>query len=177
MKKKFSAGLAAFFAFLAYWIVNIPDGGQKPTPTPTATATATPEPSPSPSLTPLPTPPLAYLCKLPPQTLPSTCIDNPSDDQDRPWFMDALMSAQDSAEENGFVKDGLVVDDVAYMNEVVRILRVSGYCAMNGREGGHTSDDEVWIRNSGSFSENYDIITSRHEPWTKYAAKCVPSKF
>ena len=79
------------------------------------------------------------------------------------------MYAQDVAEENGFVKDGLV--QPGYLNEVVRLLRVTGYCANAGQE------DEVWVKNSNAFSEHYDIITSKNEPWTKYAAICRPAKF
>lgn len=171
-RKSIITSILGFLAALGLWFGRPPVTNP---PTPTETPSPTPVPSPSPA--PLPTPPLAYLCKLPPQTEPSKCVENPIDDVDRPFFMEALMSAQDSAEENGFIKNGLVVDEVAYMNEVVRILRVSGYCAINGREGGHTSDDEVWIKNENSFSEHYDILTAAGAPWTKYAAICRHAKF
>lgn len=186
MKKSSYSLLAILAAILAY-ITGKPPVAPNPTPspTPTASATATVSPTvaptaiPTPSLaeTPAPTPPLEYLCKLPPVVGESVCNEKPTEPEDHPTFMDAVMSAQDSAEENGFVKDGKVTNEVGYTNEVVRILRVSGYCAINGRQGGHTSDDEVWVKNSNSFSEHYDIVTARREPWTNYAAICRKAKF
>jgi hypothetical protein len=87
--------------------------------------------------------------------------------------MDAVRTAQDQAEANGFVKDGLVVPTIrAYTSEVVRLLRVSGYCATN-----EIIEDEVAIKNSNAFSEAYDIVTSKSEPWTKFSAICRPSRF
>lgn len=176
MKKRLSALLAAVLASLALWFAP----KLSPAPTPTTPPEASPTPSqapPEPSPAPLPTPPLAYLCKLPPAEGPSVCNEKPSDPQDYPRFQDPLMSAQDSADENGFVKNGKVIDEAAYTNEVVRILRVSGYCAINGRQAGHTSDDEVWIKDSNAFSEHYDIVTGAGEPWTKYASICRQAKF
>jgi len=169
-KKRLAAFFAAILAAIGLWTKPKPP---QPLPGPSPTPEASASPSASPGVSPLPTPPLAYLCQLEPSQEPMVCTENPSDPPDYPQFQDAVMSAQDMAEENGFVKDGLVRPSTrAYTSEVTRLLRVMGYCATN-----ELLEDEVMVKNSNSFSESYDIVTSHGQPWTKYAAICRHARF
>lgn len=156
----------------------VPTPSPTPEPSPTATSTPAPTPTamptPSPVATPTPTPE-SPRCDLPPST--GRCEDRPSDTS---HFVHAVIEAQEGAAAAGFVKNGKVVNEKAYIGEVVRRLRAnSGLCAINGREGGHTSDDEVWVRSmrDRSRSEHFDIIISDGAPWTHYAARCFPAAF
>lgn len=180
-KKQLSGFFASVLALLAAWRIYRPSPGPSPTPGPTPVATASPEPSssptPAPSASPepsaLPTPPGAALCRLPPSN--GGCD---FDLNGRGEYGEAVFMAQEQAKDNGFlVPGGKVKDEALYTNEVARLLRLEGYCAINGREGGHTSDDEVWVKFSNQFSLHYDIIRSDGEPILIYAARCTPAKF
>jgi len=189
MDKKKLGGFSAFIlALLAALGIYTKPPAPTPTPTPsptaTATATATPaeSPSPAPSATPtptaFPTPPGAATCRLPPSN--GGCdfdLDGNGE------FGEDVFMAQEQAKANGYLTpDGRVKDEALYTNEVARILRnpapgETPYCAINGREGGHTSDDEVWLKVSNQFSLHYDIIRSDGVPILLYAARCTPAKW
>lgn len=173
MKKKLSALLLAVIAALGIYVRPKPPV-PLPEPSPTPTATAAPTASPEPSSSVLPTPPLAYLCGLPETGGTGECIEKPITPSN---FREMVSWAQKRAAENGFVKDGKVTNEDAYTNEVVRLIRVDGYCAINGRQGGHTSGDEAWVKDSNGFSEHMDIVSSDGSPILIYAARCVPAKF
>lgn len=180
--KTLSAIFASILSLLAAWGIYKPTPVPSPTPSPTATATATPEPtstatpiaSPLPTPSVRPTPPGAATCRLPPSS--GGC------DFDglvgRGEFGEAVFMAQEQAKDNGYlVPGGQVKDEALYTNEVARLLRLDGYCAINGREGGHTSSDEVWLKFSNQFSLHYDIIRADGIPILIYAARCTPAKF
>ena len=172
-KEKVAAAVVALGAAGGGYSCPHPTPGD-PTPTPTATATATVEPTPTPFATPSPaaTPtPAVPQCLLLPST--GTCAESPGAEK----FRAELMVAQDQAELNGFVKDGLVVGEKAYTDEVARLLRLNGLCAINGREGGHTGDDEVWLKSTNSASYHYDIVVRDGSPMTHFASLCKPARF
>lgn len=176
-KKKISIFFASVFAAIAAWLGVTPAPTPGPTPSPTVVATATPEASPVPSATAtpttFPTPTGTELCRLPPSN--GGCD---FDLNGRGEYGEAVFMAQEQAKDNGYlVPGGRVKDEALYTNEVARLLRMDGYCAINGREGGHTSDDEVWVKFSNQFSLHYDIIRSDGVPILIYAARCTPAKF
>lgn len=178
MSKKLPAWLTgifvaavAVFGFLREFV------GPLPAPSPTPVATASPEPTSEPTALPtpttFPTPTGTDLCRLPPSN--GGCD---FDLNGRGEYGEAVFMAQEQAKDNGYlVPGGKVKDEALYTNEVARLLRMDGYCAINGREGGHTSDDEVWVKFSNQFSLHYDIIRSDGEPILIYAARCTPAKF
>lgn len=176
-KKQLSGFFASMLALLAAWGIYRPSPGPSPTPSPTPVATASPEPTSEPTALPtpttFPTPTGTDLCRLPPSN--GGCD---FDLNGRGEYGEAVFMAQEQAKDNGYlVPGGKVKDEALYTNEVARLLRMDGYCAINGREGGHTSDDEVWVKFSNQFSLHYDIIRSDGVPILLYAARCTPAKF
>lgn len=186
---KIIVAIALIFSIAACGLIKI-DILPKPSPTPTPTATpivnptieptptATPTPTVEPTASPTPTPspsPTPFLCALPAQTEPSVCTFDP----DLVAHFDlAVRAAQDRAVTAGLVVDGKIVgEDVNYINFLVSDLKSNGYCAINGRLGGHTSDDEVWVKDVQTFSQHFDVVTSDNRPWIKYTALCKPAKF
>ena len=171
MNKKWLSGLAAaLVSLLTAWGVYKP--APNPVPTPNPTATVAPSVEPSPTAAPTSTPNKSECIK---SIEISQCEFNPEEFGE---FKRALIVAQEIAKDNGYLTpDGRVKDETLYTNEVARLLKVSGYCAINGRDGGHTSDDEVWIKLSNPFSEHYDIIRSDGYPIALFAARCVSAKF
>jgi hypothetical protein len=166
---RFVAFFLALMASWGLWTSQVPEPPLTPTPTASVTPVSTVEPTvpptPSPAQTPTPG------CALGPST--GRCEDRPSDAS---WFIEAVSHAQEHAAIR-FVRDGHVINEAQYTNEVARLLREQGYCAINGHEAGHTSDDEVWVKNVNQRSEHFDIVTGDGSPWTHYAAKCVPAAF
>lgn len=170
--------------------IQIPCGPCNPSPSPTATVTPVPSPSPSPSSEPTPTPeptpeptatpipPTVPLCNLPPTDGLGKCQQ---DDPDLVPHFDAVVKlAQLKAEKDGFVLDGKILNEVEYTNAVAGNIVAQGYCAINGRKGGHTSDDEVWIKDTNGFSEHFDIVAGPEGgkyAWIKYVSRCAPAKF
>lgn len=144
-----------------------------PTPTPAPTIEPSPTPSPSPEPSPLPTPPPAAsptptpASCLWPQGPFTSCEHVPADPSP---LRDAVASAQSEAAKS-FVVNGKVTSERAYTDEVARVLLSRGFCAINGRQGGHTSDDEVWVRLGGE-SHNFDIVTGDGAPWLRLEARC-----
>lgn len=176
-RQKWSAFLASLLAALGIYFRPAPPPAPVPTPTPTATATTTALPTAQPTLAPLPTPtpaPTVAQCPLPPSG--SKCQFAPNITITSAWEH-RVRVAQAGAELNGFVVNGYVKDAKKYLDEVARILRLDGLCSINGRDGGHTDDDEVWVRDSIGFSEHFDLIVGDGRVWTHYAARCSPARF
>jgi hypothetical protein len=148
------AGLAAAAAALA--VVAACDSQSTPVapvtqPTPTPVA-ATPEPV------------EVYGCGLPRGTgLGRSCP------RAAPQFMDAVNAAIDKTieEHPEFFRD-LLANGGAYMDEVVENLRRAGYCALNDGE-------EIAIKNSNDFSEQYDILSSGGHVLRAYMVTCYPA--
>jgi hypothetical protein len=154
------AFLVAVLIALGLWAPSPVPPQPEPTPTPTAS------PTPAPSA--LPTPELPWLCKLPEST--GTCVFPPVID---PVFAHAVEDAQARVPNEFYDVDGKIRNEHAYVLEVIRWLRVAGYCAIQGT----TVADEVWIKASNEFSEHWDIVRADNAPITLYAARCAPAAF
>ena len=79
--------------------------------------------------------------------------------------------------EKDYVIDGKVKDPKAYLDEIARRLRLKGFCSINGANGGHTSFDEVWIKDTNAFSDHFDLIRSDGAPIRIFAARCTRAQF
>lgn len=118
---------------------------------------ATPAPA-----TPAP-PAQTYGCGLPRGTgLGRNC------EREDPQFMDAINEAIDKTidEHPEFFAGG--IDVGGYMDEVVENLRRRGFCALNDGE-------EIAIKNSNDFSEQYDIISGGGNVLRAYMGTCRPA--
>ena len=128
----------AILAILGIWSPSpVPP---QPTPTPTPEAT----PTPAPSI--LPTPELPWLCKLPAST--GTCVYPPVIAEQ---FRHAVEEAQAMVPNEFYDVDGKVKDEHRYVLEVVRWLRVAGYCAIQNP----TVVDEVGLKNENAFKKSF----------------------
>ena len=155
----------------------------RPSVTPTPSPTSSPSPSPTPSATPTPAPtpsPSSNACRLP--AMPECGADEgPSGvfgccRAEKTWaFGDAVEAALDTIQhERPELFDGdRPKDQVAYIQGVAAILQRNGYCATPGGP-----EDEVAVKNSNSFSEQYDILLAngriRHGGYT---VTCRPARF
>lgn len=123
---------------------------------------ATPPTTLAPPATPAP-PVEVYGCGLPRGTgLGRDCH------KESPQFMDAMNGAIDKVldEHPEFFAGGINVG--AYMDEVVENLRRAGFCALNDGE-------EIAVKNSNDFSEQYDIISSGGNVLRAYMVTCRPA--
>ena len=122
------------------------------------------QPTPQPPLAAIPGPPAeVYGCGLPRGTgLGRSC------EKESPQFMDAINEAIDKTldEHPEFFAGGINVG--AYVDETVENLRRKGFCALNDGE-------EVAIKNSNDFSEQYDIISSGGNVLRAYMVTCRPA--
>jgi hypothetical protein len=64
-----------------------------------------------------------------------------------------------------------VVKHAEYMNGVVANLRSYGLCAIVD------SEDEIAVKNSNAFSDQYDILLSTGNVRRAYTATCRPAWF
>lgn len=184
--------MKTFLALSLAAVIIIPNSGcpgwpapqPTPSPEPSATATAvpspspTPEPSPSPTALPtaFPSPTQAVFCSLPPSKA-EKCDENP--DFQSPF---AAQIASIQAEiEKSYVSNGVVKNPKAYLDEIASRLRLKSHCAINGADGGHTSQDEVWVKSvvppQNESSHHFDLIRSDGAPILLFAAKCTPAQF
>ncbi|MEO6402967.1 MAG: hypothetical protein ABIP62_13245 [Vicinamibacteria bacterium] len=67
---------------------------------------------------------------------------------------------------------GRVRSEDAYVQEVARVLRTRGLCATQGGP-----KDEVAVKNSNNFNDQYDIVLGSGQTWTSYQVTCRPSRF
>jgi hypothetical protein len=88
--------------------------------------------------------------------------------RESPEFMDAMNTAIDKTldEHPEFFAGGINVG--AYMDEVVENLRRAGFCALNDGE-------EIAVKKTNDFSEQYDIISSGGHVLRAYMATCRPA--
>ena len=139
-------------------------GGPEPMPTPL----------PTPSAAPSPTPPAVFGCGLPrgpglgrncPMERPSFLNEvNASIDQviaEFPEFFD-LASAR------GGERNYKIRNVPQYVDEVVYNLRTRGFCALNDGE-------EIAVKNSNDFNDQYDVITGEAFISRAYRATCRPA--
>lgn len=140
-----------------------------PTPTPTATPAGSPGASPSPtsSATPTSTPGSAS-CSLAAMPEGSPCRE------ESPSFQAQVEAAQAEVARlrPDFFDGGRVRSEDAYVQEVARILRSRGLCASQGGP-----KDEVAVKSTNDWNDQYDIVLSSGQPWTSYQVTCRPSRF
>lgn len=73
---------------------------------------------------------------------------------------------------DGYVHEsGKVRNELEYTRAVIANIRKLGYCSDSKLA------DEVWVKDSNTFSEHYDIVTGDGYIWNHYAARCAPAKF
>ncbi len=66
-----------------------------------------------------------------------------------------------------------VIEDADYTTAVAEELERMGFCATSGGP-----PDEVGIKTSNDFNEQYDVILgSTQRPWTNHTVTCRPSRF
>lgn len=146
---------------------SITVGLPTPTPSPTPTAGPSASPSPKPSATPSPTPGTAS-CSLPPMPEGSPCRAETAS------FQTQVEAAQAEVLRTrpDLFAGGIVRSEDAYVQEVARVLRTKGLCAAQGGPG-----DEVAVKNTNAFNDQYDIVLGSGQPWTSYQVTCRPARF
>lgn len=148
-----------------------------PTPPPT---TLPPAPTPAPPGGPAPTPPPGGggggggggSCSLPPGNGAGTnCpFEGPSFQSELESSIDQLISQRPDIFSGGG-SSPLVVKHSDYMNGVVANLRARGLCAIVD------SDDEIAVKNTNAFNDQYDILLSTGHVRRAYTATCRPAWF
>ena len=62
---------------------------------------------------------------------------------------------------------------LGFLTAVAQELERMGLCATSGGP-----PDEVGVKNSNDFNEQYDIVLgSTQQPWTNHTVTCRPSRF
>ena len=67
---------------------------------------------------------------------------------------------------------GRVRSEDAYVQEVARVLRTRGLCAAQGGP-----KDEIAVKSTNDWNDQYDIVIGNGEPWTSYQVTCRPARF
>jgi hypothetical protein len=67
---------------------------------------------------------------------------------------------------------GRVRSESAYVQEVARVLRTKGLCAAQGGPS-----DEVAVKSTNDWNDQYDIVLGSGQPWTSYQVTCRPARF
>jgi len=160
-----------------------PTGGPNPGPTPTPTPNPNPDPNPTPTPPPTtqaPNPgsrPRNDGCGLPPQSPNVSCSYG------SPRFVSEVEAALDEVirRHPGYFDLGdqrgsnspRVLNDPGYLSALVNILAERGFCAL-------WDGEEIAIKDSNSYNEQYDTITStgymRRHPGA-YRSTCSPAWF
>jgi len=91
-----------------------------------------------------------------------------------PSFQAQVESAQAEVQRNrpDLFDGGRVRSEDAYVQEVARVLRTRGLCAAQGGP-----KDEVAVKNTNNWNDQYDIVLSSGQTWTSYQVTCRPSRF
>lgn len=136
-----------------------------PSPTPTATPPSSASPTPLPAETATPT---TGTCTLDPMPEGSPCR------AETPSFQTQVEAAQADVLRlrPDLFDSGRVRSEEAYVREVARVLRSRGLCAA---PGGPT--DEVAVKNTNDWNDQYDIVLASGQPWTSYQVTCRPARF
>ena len=158
-----------------------PPVGNIPSPQPGGTVvlgnpnpTPPPQPSSSPASSPAATPgstpqsPNSSSCSLSSMPEGSPCR------QETPSFQVQVESAQAEVQRTrpDLFEGGRVRSEDAYVQEVARVLRTRGLCAAQGGP-----KDEVAVKNTNDWNDQYDIVLSSGQTWTSYQVTCRPSRF
>ena len=141
-------------------------GNPNPTPPPPPSSS----PGSSPAATPGSTPqsPNSATCSL------STMPEGSPCRAETPSFQVQIESAQAEVQRNrpDLFEGGRVRSEDAYVQEVARVLRTRGLCAAQGGP-----KDEVAVKNTNDWNDQYDIVLSSGQTWTSYQVTCRPSRF
>jgi hypothetical protein len=135
--------------------------------TPTEPQVSTPTPTPVP--TPDPTPSI-QAC-----TLPNQPTNSPNCNRETAQFEAELVRAQDKVRAEQpilFTGDGRVISVDDYVAAVVVELQALGLCASQGGPR-----DEVGIKRSNDWNDQYDIVLGSGETWSNYTTTCRPARF
>ena len=140
-------------------VIGLPSGSPTPTPAPTASPTGSPAGTPTPS---------AGSCPLAPMPDGSPCREETGS------FQTLLEAAQaDVLRTRPDLFDaGRVRSENAYVQEVARVLRTRGVCAAQGGPS-----DEIAIKSTNDWNDQYDIVLGSGQPWTSYQVTCRPARF
>jgi hypothetical protein len=154
----------AWAAIALSFVLVVGCSSSNETPTePQASATPTPAPTPEPT-------PSIQAC-----TLPDQPTNSPNCSIETPQFEAELVRAQDKVraeQPNLFTADGRVISVDDYVNAVAVELQALGLCA---RQGGPR--DEVGIKISNDWNDQYDIVLGSGETWSNYTVTCRPARF
>lgn len=142
-------------------VVGLPGGSPTPTPPPTSS----PAPTASPAGTATPS---AGSCSLTPMPEGSPCRE------ETPSFQAQVEGAQAEVLRTrpDLFEAGRVRNEDAYVQEVARVLRTRGLCAAQGGP-----KDEVAVKSTNQWNDQYDIVLGSGEPWTSYQVTCRPARF
>lgn len=132
-------------------------------PTPTPSASVTPSATPAPTST-----PSTQSCTLAAMPEGSPCK------AETPSFQAQVEAAQAEVLRTrpDLFSGGLVRSEDAYVQEVARVLRSRGLCAAQGGPR-----DEVAVKSTNDWNDQYDIVLGSGQPWTSYQVTCRPSRF
>ena len=91
-----------------------------------------------------------------------------------PSFQAQVESAQADVLKNrpDLFDAGRVRSEDAYVQEVARVLRTRGLCAAQGGP-----KDEVAVKSTNDFNDQYDIVLGSGQTWTSYQVTCRPARF
>jgi len=135
--------------------------------TPTEPGATNPTPTPAPTPTPTPS---VKAC-----TLPDQPTSSPRCGTETPQFQAELVRAQDKVraeQPNLFTAEGRVISVDDYVGAVVVELQALGLCASQGGPR-----DEVGIKVSNDWNDQYDIVLGTGETWSNYTVTCRPARF
>lgn len=158
---------------------GLPGCGSNKSTTPTVVATPTPSPTPSPSPTPTPSPSIQScgLAAQPECSRPGGggCCRTESDRLGE--FVEMAIRDVQARRPDLFNADEILreEDEDLVVSLVARTLEQRfGLCA----RAGSPIEDEVAVKNSNTFSEQFDIILSNHRVNIHgYAVTCRPARF
>jgi hypothetical protein len=136
--------------------------GSSPSPT------ATPRPGASPTPAATPSPSGGGSCSLASMPDGSPCAG------ETPSFLVQVEAAQAEVRRNrpDLFDGNRVRSEDAYVQEVARVLRTRGLCASQGGP-----KDEVAVKSTNQWNDQYDIVLGSGEVWTSYQVTCRPARF
>ncbi len=145
--------------------VVLQPGSPNSTPTPAPQPSSAPTASPSGSATPNPN---QGSCSLTPMPEGSPCR------AEAPAFLAQVEAAQADVLRTrpDLFEGGRVRSEDAYVQEVARVLRTRGLCAAQGGP-----KDEVAVKSTNEWNDQYDIVLGSGQPWTSYQVTCRPARF
>jgi hypothetical protein len=140
-------------------VVGVPNPSPTATPPPTSSPTASPAPTATPS---------AGSCSLAPLPDGSSCQSETASFQAQVEAAQAVVLRTRPDLFDG----SRVRSEDAYVQEVARVLKTQGLCAAQGGP-----KDEVAVKTTNDWNDQYDIVLSSGQTWTSYQVTCRPARF